>query len=165
MLQVGINSYVTLLEADEYFMTRIDSDAWSTAVPEDKNKAIVTATNMVDEEFTFIGSAVSADQLLAWPRKAITYFDSKLGNLVVIEEGSYPNQLKRAVFELTLHLLVNEDLLSVSEQTFERIKVGPIEIEDSASDYKKPPRIPPVVGNSLRQISRNTQGTMVWRSN
>ena len=133
-LVLNTNSYVETADADDYFETRIDSANWFDADDELKEQALVTATNLVDDH-TWIGSAVSSSQALAWPRSGAHYFDNRLGLHVVISESEVPERVKVAVFEQALHLLNNENLLHVGakEQRFESITVGSISLSDSNS--------------------------------
>lgn len=49
------NSYQTLQEAEEYFATRLHSDAWDGAANTDKQKALIEATRTIDRVATRIG--------------------------------------------------------------------------------------------------------------
>lgn len=68
------NSYVSLEEAESYFEGRIHSREWSSASEENKKKALITATSILDS-LQFIGRKYkegnpgSEDyQALQWPR-------------------------------------------------------------------------------------------------
>lgn len=160
----GTNSYVTYNDAVAYFETRLDSNAWVEATVEDRESAIVTATLMLDEN-QFIGVAVSSNQSLAWPRKDVTYFEPKLGFQQTVLTTEYPKRLKMATYELTLHLLTNENLLDNTTQTFERIKVGPIEIEDLTKDVTKIPLMPNRVKSFIKPLLVDQGSRLWWRSN
>jgi hypothetical protein len=164
-LTVGLNCYLSLAQADAYFNDRIDSDNWDTSTPADKGAALVTATRIIDNEFRFIGQALSSSQSLAWPRAQVAYFDPRLNTVVTINSSEYPQRVRDATCEQAYHLLLNENLLDVSQQTFERIKVGPIEIEDSSSDYKAAPRINPSVNTILKPLLLrvSTSNSWSWR--
>jgi hypothetical protein len=129
----GTNSYVCLCDADEYFETRIDSSAWHSADEDDKESALITATQIADENL-FLGTAVSLTQNLAWPRKGVRYFDPKFGDFLEVSETEVPKRMKLAVLELAYELLANENMLTPSDQNFEEITIGPITLKDSDSD-------------------------------
>ena len=163
-LVLGTNTYVTMAEADAYFDTRIDAGAWINADADDHESALVTATLLLDEN-QFIGVAVSSTQSLAWPRKDAIYFDPKLGMEKSVTTDTYPKRVKVATFELALQLLTNENLLDNKTQTFERIKVGSIEIEDSTKDVLKIPVLPLRIKKLLSPLLVNGSGKQWWRAN
>jgi len=163
-LVLGTNTYVTMVEADAYFDTRIDAGAWINADDDDQESALVTATLLLDEN-QFIGVAVSSTQSLAWPRKDAIYFDPKLGMEKSVTTDTYPKRVKVATFEMALHLLTNENLLDNKTQTFERIKVGSIEIEDSTKDVLKIPVLPLRIKKLLSPLLVNGSGKQWWRAN
>ena len=66
---------------------------------------------------------------------------------------------------MALHLLTNENLLDNKTQTFERIKVGSIEIEDSTKDVLKIPVLPLRIKKLLSPLLVNGSGKQWWRAN
>jgi len=135
-LEERVNSYVSLEEAENYFETRIDSGAWHNADDEDRESALVTATSIIDEN-QFIGVAVSSTQSLAWPRKEATYFDPKYNSMISPGINEIPLRIKLGTFELAYQLLSNENLLDQKSQTFEKVSIGSITIEDSNNDVTR----------------------------
>jgi hypothetical protein len=164
-LEVNFNSYVDVEEAEVYFETRLDVPAWHEADDEDRESALVTATQLIDE-LAFRGTMTSLSQSLAWPRSNVSYFSRKAGQVVDVPSNVVPEQVKVAVFEQALHLLTNQDLLNANDQTFERIKVGPIEIADNTSNYSRPSLVSPRTRTILRDLlaSRDTDRSW-WRAN
>ena len=153
----GSNTYVTRSEANLYFATRIDVNAWDSASESKKDKALATATSLLDE-FTWVGIAVSVDQLLAFPRVG-SYFDPRLGvNKTFTAE--IPARISTATCELALHLLVNEDLL-VEAGSVSDVSVGSIRI----TDIKEVPVIPSIVRNIIKPLLLNQGSTIWWRAN
>ena len=75
-LAQGVNSYVTLEEANLYMVDRIDVTPWEVAANEDRAKALVTATSLLDLKY-FIGTTTSESQPLAWPRSGVQYADAR----------------------------------------------------------------------------------------
>jgi hypothetical protein len=166
-LVLNTNSYVTVAEADTYFETRIDSANWTDATDEIKEQALVTATQLVDDN-AWIGSAVSSSQALAWPRTSAIYYDDRLGQQITIAEDEVPSRVTVAVYEQALHLINNEDLLSGTTQTFESISVGSISLSDSNGDVTKTSIRPSVVMKPIRPLIRRGSGGMGtgwWRAN
>lgn len=66
-VEKGVNSYVSLEEAESYFEARLDSSAWVSAPSEDREKALITAARALDR-LTFIGRPADPTQPLAFPR-------------------------------------------------------------------------------------------------
>jgi hypothetical protein len=166
-LVINTNSYVEIADADEYFETRIDSANWFDADDEIKEQALVTATALIDDQ-TWIGSAVSSSQALAWPRNNAIYHDPKLGLQVTVTDSEIPSRVKIAVYEQALHLINNEDVLMGQTQTFESISVGSISISDSNGDVTRIPTKPSVAMKPIRPLIRKGGGGMGaswWRSN
>lgn len=111
-LQKGTNSFVSIQESDEYFENRLNSETWF-ANDGAVEQALVTATGILDD-MDWGGTATpTASYPLSWPRD-ITYYDNKSGYFVNVEddrsttfEGTIPGDIKKATFELALHLLNN----------------------------------------------------------
>jgi hypothetical protein len=166
-LVLGVNSYTTSDVADGYFETRIDSANWFSSSNDLKDSALVTATDIVDDQ-AWIGSAVSSTQPLAWPRNDATYYDKRMGCMITIPNDVIPDQVYEAVFEQSLHLLDNEDLLQGKAQTFESITVGQISLSDSNGDVDVIPMQSTLVKNKLKPLIRGNSGavgSIWWRAN
>jgi hypothetical protein len=67
-LQVGLNSYVSVVEADSYFADRLFADAWNNATPQQKEQALVTACRSLERQI-WIGSKKVTDQPMQFPRR------------------------------------------------------------------------------------------------
>jgi len=110
-LQKGTNSFVSILESDEYFENRLNSENWFTN--DSVEQALVTATGILDD-MDWGGTATPTTSYpLSWPRD-ITFYDNKSGDFQDLEddrsatfEGTIPGDIKRATFELAYHLLNN----------------------------------------------------------
>jgi hypothetical protein len=166
-LVLNTNSYVLIADADTYFETRIDSANWFDAEDEIKEQALVTATALIDDN-SWIGSAVSSSQALAWPRKNAIYNDDRLGLQITIADSEIPSRVKTAVYEQALHLIDNEDVLMGQSQTFESISVGSISLSDSNGDTTRTPMKPSTALKPIRPLIRKGsmgQGAGWWRAN
>lgn len=95
------NCYVTQAEANSYFQGAIHGDAWDAASNEDKDRALVTATRMLDR-LRWTGSRASTSQDLAFPRSGVS---DRYG--VAIASTVIPTDLKEAVYELAASLIDN----------------------------------------------------------
>jgi hypothetical protein len=164
-LEERVNSYVSYDEAEEYFETRIDSAAWHNADDEDRESALVTATLIIDEN-QFIGVAVSSEQSLAWPRSGATYFDPKYGAYLTPSEEEIPQRIKLGTLELAYQLLSNENLLDQKTQTFEKISIGSITIEDTNNDVTRTSITPALTRKFIRPLlTVGSSSRAWWRAN
>lgn len=87
------SSYVSLNEADDYFESRINSEAWEDSADSDKLKALKSATKMIDH-LAFEGSKTISDQELEFPRD---------------DSITIPNDIKIACMEIAVGLLEGLD--------------------------------------------------------
>jgi hypothetical protein len=150
------NSYVTLEEAEAFYLQRLGSDAWTDASASDREAALVTATTLLDN-MRWNGVAVSSSQTLCFPR-TIEYFDTRLGYTVNVT--GVPKRVKDAQLELTLHLLENPGILQAST-SIESIKVGPINLDEIKKVSVWPPRLYAMV----QPLLINSGANLVWRAN
>jgi hypothetical protein len=155
-LEKGVNSYVTVAEADAYFADRLEADVWSGSSAAVKAQALITATSIIDQ-YEFLGEAVSDTQPLAFPRKGV-YFDTKLGRNVEFAPF-VPDRVLVGTYELALHLMSNTDVLNPSG-TVGSIKVDVIELKYIKNSEKSPERVRSI----LRPLRRNSSQQW-WRAN
>lgn len=165
----GINSYVTLNEADSYFDNRLDVNAWLNADNQMKEQALVTATLQMDE-LSWAGQSQVSDQNLAFPRAGV-FRDSSRGlnstfssyTFVTTDEvetslGRDIQLLRRATYELAFHLLNNEGLIDKTGDV-QDIKVGSISLKKVYSASVLPNTIRKIVSPMLSGGgSRNWEG-------
>ena len=161
----GTNSYASLAEAEAYFAERIDTEAWDTATAPDKEKALITATRLIDDKYEFVGMVAATEQPLSWPRMGVAYRDGQRGTWEQPGATVVPSRVTRATLEQAIHLLLNENLLDSSNQTFEKIQIGSIKLEDSASDFKAAPIMASMVATLLKPLLVSGGSNMWWRSN
>ena len=153
----GVNSYVTVAEADAYFADRINVSAWTDATPTLKGQALVTATQILDDQ-RWIGTAISEDQDLAFPRSG-EYFDPRLGSSVYISEET-PKRILTATYELALHLLLNSSLLEDTGGVTS-LNVGPIQL----TSITKASLLSKSVKTAITPLLVNAGSNSWWRSN
>jgi hypothetical protein len=155
-LAKGINSYVTVEEAEAYFANKLDVAAWTDAPSVQKEQALVTATSLLDN-LAWAGKAVEESQSLAFPR-VVEYFDPKVGGYVY--NTGTPKRILTATFELAYHLLNNDGLLDETGSV-KTLTVGPITL----TDVKSAGSIPLLVKNTVRPLLLNAGSNMWWRAN
>lgn len=66
-LELYVNSFVTVKEADDYFDARPDSDAWSELTSTQKEKALIYASSKINV-MDFVGQKAEPAQPMAYPR-------------------------------------------------------------------------------------------------
>jgi hypothetical protein len=66
--KVDANSYADVADADAYHEAHLYAAAWTAAAAENKTKALVMATRLIDAQFQFNGVKTSGEQALQWPR-------------------------------------------------------------------------------------------------
>lgn len=122
-LTVGVNSYLSLVDAESYFANRIDVASWDAASQADKEKALATASIQLNN-LSWLGTIANVSQALAFPRNGV-YFDSMAGTYITLDPSVVPNRIINAVCEQAYHLINNDGLLDNSGSPDE-IKVGTI---------------------------------------
>tara|TARA_R110000787_G_scaffold124732_2_gene235785 strand:+ start:3958 stop:4500 length:543 start_codon:yes stop_codon:yes gene_type:complete len=162
----GTNSFVTIQESDDYFNDRLYSDTWfsSDTLVE---QALVTATGILDD-IDWGGTALpTASYPLSWPRD-ITYYDNKSGYYTDLEDnrsttsyGTIPEDIKKATYELALHLITNMKTVESNASGENKVKdltVGSVRlIFDTASgitNFKElPDSIIKIVSKYYNEVS------------
>lgn len=165
----GVNSYVTLSEANSYLEDRANVAAWNDASDTKKEQCLVTATSIIDE-YKFEGTVVSADQDLAFPRSGF-FTDQSRGmrqafSTYTFQAGVDEDEntlkrdirlLRRATYEMAYHICNNEGLLDRTG-TITDIKVGPIELKEVQDASSTPAMIRSILNPLLKG-----GGTRYWR--
>lgn len=125
MLTVGTDTYISLADADAYWVSKNNS-VWAAASNADKEKALIEATQYIDGAFTFIGVIDDVDQPLAWPRVATI----PRGNFKGKDVDGIPKKLEQANAELALEAL-SQRLIEVKDRggQVKREQVGDLEVE------------------------------------
>jgi len=154
----GTNSYVTVAEADAYFLGRIAATLWESALTQNKEKALITATRLLDE-MSWTGVAVSDAQTLAFPRDGV-YFDALYGCEIVLSSSYIPDRIINATYELALHLLQNEDVLEDTGDV-RSMSIGNISLNTIIS----PQRVSSSVKRMIKPLLSSQGLNSWWRAN
>jgi hypothetical protein len=119
------NSYATVDEADDYLtLARLHVDAnWTGLTEKQKQAALMWAAREIDL-LEFVGSLVDKTQALQWPRTGAYAHDGRL-----VGEDEIPAAVKNAQAELAYFLAQADPAGIPAGEEFERVKVGPIEID------------------------------------
>ncbi len=148
MLEVGINSYITLKEANEYFNTRLNNEAWLSLDENKKIASLIQASQIIDSK-NFIGQKADSSQLLKFPRKNVIYDGA------ILPSNEVPRAIKQAVCELAIHLISNDVTAPNDLGQFEKVKLGPLEIQtqDNLSQNNIIQTLPPLVDALLKAFT------------
>lgn len=156
-LTKGTNSYVTVAEANAYFVDRLDVSAWASADDAQRAQALITATSVLDD-LTWLGSVLSVNQPLAFPRIG-GYFDPRAGAQVFLDT-TVPARVIRATYELAHHFL-NNDGLQDDTGKINAITIGPITLEKPMPANL----LPANVKKSIKPLLLNSGSNAWWRAN
>lgn len=149
----GVNSHADLNSANTYFADRIDSGIWSNTPDLEKEKALVTATALLDD-MSWRGVAIGET---TFPREG-DYFEPRLGKTVNFTSET-PSRVHNATCELAYHLLANDELIA------ETGGVGKLEISGiKLEGISNAPLIPSSVRKLLKPLLL-TNARTVWRAN
>jgi hypothetical protein len=140
------NAYCTLTEANTYHSEkRMHSEAaWQQLSNDLRNRAIIWATRLLDEQINWVGSKASSTQILRWPRNQVWDVDA-------------------ATAEYAYHLSVEDRTEETNRdlQGFKYMKIGDLSLV--VDPYTGKPVIPPSVWTIINHYgSRSTkQKTLV----
>lgn len=111
------NSYAAVSEADDYFDNTLDHASWAGLMPDDKARALIQATGML-EVLLYWGEPASATQALKFPRIYAPAYDGT----------SIPPEVKAALYELALDraLRATGAGQAASTDTYEKLRAAGI---------------------------------------
>lgn len=148
------DSYISRADADTY-ATNHGNTSWASVSADNRDAALRYATKWIDGRYSWPGSIVDDDQVLAWPREGVT--DAE-GRIIAITE--IPQVLKDAVCEAAFaHVAeaLNEILSRGGE--IESVKAGPVEVTFKSS--APPSRTFPFIDSILRILAFPRVGSTV----
>jgi len=109
------NSYASAADGDAYHDGHLYAAAWTGATNDDKEKALVFATRLIDSQFQFNGWKAHDEQALQWPRERCQDPDKGLPiTVLLLASGSYvdsnvvPKNVVDATCELARELLITD---------------------------------------------------------
>lgn len=125
--KIDANAYISLADADAYHADRFNG-CWKGG-EDNRNSAILQATEYIDREFLFVGDKTFPEnpQALLWPRTGIYDDEAQL-----LANDEVPLAIQYATAELAMSALTNGELLPVSTTGAvkrSRERVGVIESE------------------------------------
>jgi hypothetical protein len=130
------NSYCTLAEADQYQDDRpAVSTTWADASENNKIRALLWATQLMESLFDWNGYASTTTQALGWPRQGLL---ERID--VVLDSDTVPQEVKDAQSEYARQLLVTNRAQDndLESQSISSIKAGSVALVfDSSAAYNK----------------------------
>ena len=122
------NTYCTIAEANAFFDLSPYPGIWTAVGTTDDQRcrALVTATRLLDEQWDWFGYATTLTQRLLWPRAGM--IDRKMNSVPI---DVLPEDLKIAT-ALLAKTLLDSDVTAdnaVNTQGISRVKAGPVEVE------------------------------------
>ncbi len=143
LLSDNRNSYISLADATAYHDTRLHNAEWTAATDENRQRALIWSTRLLDQNFRWRGSRVDEDQPLQFPRYNVYDYDG-----FYVEEDEIPKKLRDATAELALLLLTSDRTLSDEPDTqgIRELNVGTIGLKFNAVDRHT------VIPNSIRDM-------------
>lgn len=132
MLRVGIDSYVSLEDAEEYILNHVeDKEKWNTLTDMQKEVFLIKATQNIGK-LTYGGKKVNAEQRLEFPRK---YSGHYYGGYLIEE---VPYEVKNAEIEEALWLAnVGSERVKMQKEGVKSFSIGDISetcAKDTISD-------------------------------
>ncbi len=125
----GANAYVSESGADDYHLKHLYASSWDAASSGDKQKAIMMATRLVDENMLWDGQAKTTVQALDWPRFDV--FDRK-GFL--LDSDAIPSILADAVSEFARQLVDADRTDETDDRGFKKLTAGSLSLEVDRAD-------------------------------
>jgi len=136
------NSYANEADGDSYHDGHLYATDWTAATSGNKEAALVMATRLLDQHFTFEGKAISLEQALEFPR-----YDIKDRSGYLIEAATIPQDLIDATAEYARWLIQSDRTAEEGEKGFKNLKVGSLSLTPDPGDRKQ--TVPDVVVKML----------------
>lgn len=139
------NTYCTLAEAETYHDSRVEHESWADANNDEKNKALLMATRLLDDLYEWAGFPTNEDQALQWPRNAV--MDRHNWNSIDID--TIPERLKQAQAEFAAQLLAEDRSLDYDVERYglNSLRAGPVSM--AFKQYAKAKVVPDAVQNLI----------------
>lgn len=130
---VGAESFISVADADAYFLAR-GSAAWAAiATPGKKEEALRRATDFMEGAYRdrWLGTRVGTRQTLSWPRAYVEIPDAPVGYgafAAYLQPTVVPDEVKRACAELAL-LASSQDLAPPLSRGKLQVVAGPVTVQ------------------------------------
>lgn len=124
-LQIRIESYVTIDEANEYISGKVYATDWETSDTSTKEKALKEACRKINR-LQFKGQKVDTGQVLEFPRRMPVL--GRIGAIGFMTGEEVPDEVKAAQCEEALAILKygNSARTKAQEQNIVSVKIGDV---------------------------------------
>ena len=172
------NSYLTLAAAQtivDGFVEDADVTAWATATTDQKNRALVTATQRLDRE-RFLGARSTDTQALQWPRTGVRKPDTYINTYAVgfpfrittdyYTDTEIPTQIQYAQVVLAVYLNNNKDGMALSGlEDYKSVSIGSLSVTTAgaSSTATGVDRVPPIFERYLTGLRISGPGNFSIR--
>ncbi len=157
----GANSYASLEELADYVGGKLYADPYTAATDEQREKALVTASRLIDASVSFNGRRAGPTQGLEWPRSFVVSgglpwgYPAGVGGSYVAQpfEGYLvPMRLKHATMELAIALLAGDRTADPETAGIAKLGLGQGAIELTFDKSDRPKVLPDVVRQLLEGL-------------
>ena len=114
------NTYADLADGESYFDGHLYATAWTAATTENKGKALVFATRLIDAEFRFKGVKANGTQALQWPRAECRDPDGEED----LASDAVPSAVVQATCEMARELLIKDRTAAYAGEGLKYQNVG-----------------------------------------
>lgn len=126
-ITVGVDTYVTVAEADTFLSKSIRATSWAGLDTDTKEAALVSAAREL-QTLPWIGALTTPGQALSWPRSGVTDREGQ-----AISSATVPQDIKNGQIEWAFLLATTPALEGAGSSAFgsndKRYKAGSVEIE------------------------------------
>jgi hypothetical protein len=120
------DSYATLAEGDAYFDAHLYSSGWTATLDPTQERALKTATRLLDSYFKWLGVRTYEDQALGFPREGL-FRDTT----IAVDSTTIPPEIRNATVEFAQWLIANNPYAEneITVQGITELKVGSIQLK------------------------------------
>ncbi|MGZ4962534.1 MAG: DnaT-like ssDNA-binding protein [Limisphaerales bacterium] len=120
------NSYASVADGDAYYDGHLYATAWTTATADNKAKALVMATRVIDASYEFNGSKTTVAQALEWPRYKCPDRDiaDSSGSAGFLASNVVPKGVSDATCEMARELLLMDRTAAPAGEGLDTVASG-----------------------------------------
>lgn len=150
------NCYVTVEEADAYFLERAHSSTWENS---QKEQLLITASRILDWQLKFQGVKTLDIQSMQFPRKWVI-----LANEYLVPDNIIPVAVKQATFELAFSFISGDRTSDSALSGIEQVKAGPLFVKAVAGGVNdtSPKVVPDYIKRILSEYIVSGSMGVVW---